>query len=121
MRGQTRKEQAGKARLGRVLLWVGFVVLLGESWLLISRFSELWNGSGAGTLGWMAALGALTRKALAVLVWNQGLLLAALAKVLVLCCPLALVCAGIAILRSVNSGERASMNGAVASLEGENR
>jgi hypothetical protein len=122
MRGQTSKARADKAKLGRLLFWVGSLVLLAESWLLITRVSQFWNGSGAATLGWMAGLGALVQRALAVLVWNQGLLLAALAKVLVLCCPLALVCAGIVILRGVNrDAERASMNGAVVSFEGEER
>ena len=119
---QTTKAQTGKAKLGRRLVWLGALVFFGESWLLIARASEFWKGSGAATLGWVAGIGTLAQKALSVLVWNQGLLLAALAKVLVLCSPLALVFAGIMVMRSVESGgERASMSGARASFEGENR
>lgn len=122
MQEQTSKAQAGKAKLGRTLVWLGALVFFVESWLLIVRASEFWNGSGAATLGWMAGIGALAQKALSVLVWNQGLLLAALAKVLVLCCPLVLVFAGIVIMKSLTNGsEGVLMNRAPTSLEGEDR
>jgi len=88
MQAQTNKRIGGWAKLGRVLVWVGSLVFVGESWLLIAQASEFWRGSGAATLGWMAAIGAWHRKVLSVLVWNHGLLLATMAKVLVLCCPL---------------------------------
>lgn len=122
MQEQTSKAQAGKGKLGRTLVWLGALVFFVESWLLIVRASEFWNGSGAATLGWMAGIGALAQKALSVLVWNQGLLLAALAKVLVLCCPLVLVFAGIVIMKSLTNGsEGVLMNRAPTSLEGEDR
>lgn len=122
MRDQTSKAKASKVKLGQTLVWLGALVFFGESWLLIAQASEFWKGSGAATLGWMAWLGALAQRALPVLVWNQGLLFAALTKVLVLCCPLVLVFVGIVIVRSMTSGdEGTSMNGAPASIEGENR
>jgi len=122
MRDQANRAQASKTKLGQALVWLGSLVFFGESWLLIAQANEFWKGSGAATLGWMAGLGALAQRALSVLVWNQGLLFAALAKVLVLCCPLVLVFVGIVIVRSMTSGaEGTSMKGAPASIEGENR
>src|SRR5215831_7111249 len=102
MNEQRSKTHEGKAKLGRALLWVGSLVLLGESWLLIERVSEFWRSSGAATLGWLAALGALTQRALSIFVWNQGLLLAAMAKVLILCCPLLAIAVGLGMVRQSN-------------------
>jgi len=83
---------------GRVMLWVGAAVLLGEVWMLLMQMSEFWQGSGAASLGWMAALGAAAQKAASFLVWNDGLLLAVAAKVLVLCCPLLVIAVGIGLI-----------------------
>jgi len=96
------KEFRSKAKLGRWLLCLGSLVFLGESWLLIARAAEFWQGSGAATLGWMAALGATAQRMLSLLVWNQGLLLAAMAKVLVLCCPLLMIAIGVGMVRQAN-------------------
>lgn len=89
----------GKATAGRVMLWVGAVVLLGEVWMLATQLSEFWQGSAAASLGWMAALGAAAQKAASFLVWNDGLLLTVAAKVLVLCCPLLIIAVGIGLIR----------------------
>jgi hypothetical protein len=102
MQERTQKGLGSKAKLGRWLLWLGSLVFLGESWLLIARAVEFWQGSGAATLGWVAALGATVQKVLSLLVWNQGLLLAAMAKVLVLCCPLLVIAVGIGMMRQAN-------------------
>jgi len=89
----------GKATAGRVMLWVGAVVLLGEVWMLLTQLSVVWQASGAESLGWMAALGAVARKAVSFLVWNDGLLLTVATKVLVLCCPLLIIAVGIGLIR----------------------
>ena len=97
--GERGQEKAnGKATAGRVMLWVGAVVLLGEVWMLLTQLSEFWQGSAA-SLGWMAALGAVAQKAVSFLVWNDGLLLTVAAKVLVLCCPLLIIAVGIGLIR----------------------
>ncbi len=122
MQAQTNKRIGGWAKLGRVLVWVGSLVFVGESWLLIAQASEFWRGSGAATLGWMAAIGALAQKVLSVLVWNHGLLLATMAKVLVLCCPLVILFAGFVIMRSVTHAEEAaSIQEQGTSAEGDDR
>lgn len=102
MQGQTQTRSASKANVGRWLFWVGLMVFAAESWFLIMRMAEFWRGSGAATLGWTAALGATAQRAMSLLVWNQGMLLAAMAKVLVLCCPLVVLVAGISMMRQAN-------------------
>ena len=106
MQGQTDMVNAatgsGKAKTGRVIFWLGTLVFAVESWLLIGQAVEYWRATGADSLGWMAAVGMATQKALAILVWNQGLLLAAAAKVLVLCCPLLLIAVGFGMMRRAN-------------------
>jgi len=122
MQAQTNKRIGGWARVGRTLVWVGSLVFLGESWLLIAQATEFWRGSGAATLGWVAAIGALAQKALSVLVWNNGLLLAAMAKVLVLCCPLVILFAGFVIMRSAtHANETAPIQAQALSAKGDDR
>jgi len=118
MREQTGKARASKAKLARALLLAGSLVLTGEAWLFLLRIEQFWKVSGAATLGWMAAVGALAQKALSLLLSNEGLLLAGIGKVLVLCSPLVLVFAGMVIMRSMTSAdEGASMNGAPVNEE----
>ena len=99
MQGRTSKARENKAKVGRVLLLAGLVVLVGEAWIVLAQAREFWSGSGAATLGYLAALGALAQKLLSVLAWNQGALLAAMAKVLVLCCPLLVIGVGLGMVR----------------------
>jgi len=98
--GQDKAKGNGKAKAGRAMLWVGAAVLLGEVWMLLTQLSEFWQGSGAASLGWIAALGAAAQKAASFLVWNDGLLLTVAAKVLVLCCPLLIIAVGIGLIRT---------------------
>jgi hypothetical protein len=122
MQAQTSKRIGRWAKLGRAVVRVGSLMLVGESWLLIARAGEFWRGSGAATLGWLAALGALVQKALSVLVWSDGLLLAAMGKVLVLCCPLVILFAGFVMMKNVtHTNEAASVQGQSTSAEGDDR
>ena len=105
MREKTQRGFGSKARAGRLgqwLLWAGSAVFAVESWLLIARAAEFWQGAGAASLGWMAALGAMAQRVLSLLVWNEGMLLAAMAKVLVLCCPLLVIAVGMNMVRQAN-------------------
>ena len=63
------------------------------------------------------ALGAAAQKVLSLLVWNQGLLLAAMAKVLVLSCPLLVIAVGIQMVRQANGVEAESAADAPAAGE----
>ena len=56
---------------------------------------------GTSSLG-LAAVGATVQKVLSILAWNEGLLLATLAKVLVLCCPLLVIAVGLGMMRGAN-------------------
>ena len=72
----SEKAMGAKAKAGRAIFWLGTLVFAVESWLLIGQVANFWRGSGAATLGWMAAVGATVQKMLSVLAWNDGLLLA---------------------------------------------
>jgi len=124
MRNQARQsanEAGAKAKMGRALLLVGSVVLLGEAAFLMMQLSALWQSSGAARLGWVAAAGTIVQRAVAFLAWNDGLLLAAAAKVLVLCCPLLAMGVGLGLVRSTNLTRRMvdARERATPSLEGE--
>lgn len=121
MQEQARKGFGSKAKLGRWLLWLGSAVFAIESWLLIARMAEFWQGSGAATLGWMAALGAAAQRMLSLLVWNDGLLLAAMAKVLVLCCPLLVIAIGVGMVRQANLIDRGKSSVDSSAAEEERR
>jgi uncharacterized membrane protein len=83
-----------------VLLGLGSLVFLAEAWMLLGQLNEFWQRSGAASLGWMVGVGAAVQKAVSFLVWNDGLVLAVAAKVLVLCCPLLVIAVGIGLMRS---------------------
>ena len=108
MREQTKAGSMSKARTGRAVLWAGSLVLLGESWLLLEQAREIWAASGATTLGYAAGVAALAHRVLSILVWQDGLLLAAMAKVLVLCCPLLVIAVGLGMVRKANLLEASS-------------
>ena len=102
MAEQTKAGSLSKAKAGRALLWAGSLVLLGESWLLLEWARQIWAASGATTLGYAAGVAALAQRGLSILVWQDGLVLAAMAKVLVLCCPLLVVAVGLGMVRKAN-------------------
>ena len=104
--GEHRQEKAsGAAKAGRALLWIGGVVLLGEAAFLLSQLNVYWQSLGAASVGTIAGIGAAAQKAVTFLVWNDGLLLAAMAKVLILCCPLLAIAAGIGLVRKAEYAE----------------
>src|SRR5215813_3408219 len=120
MTEQTRSGSKGKGKVGRALLWAGSLVLLGESWLLLEQAREIWAASGATTLGYAAGVAALVQRVMSILVWQDGLLLAAMAKVLVLCCPLLVIAVGLGMVRKANMLE-ASSSAEEASAKEEGR
>lgn len=109
----------GKAKTGRTLLGVGAAVLLGEVAFLLMQINAIWQSSGAKTLGWVAAAGATVQRMMALVTWNDGLLLAAAAKVLVLCCPLLAIAVGIGMLRKAQYAQE--LDAASATAEEERR
>jgi len=117
--GKASTRANGKATAGRVMLWVGAVVLLGEVWMSVTQLNEFWQGSGAASLGWMAALGAAAQKAVSFLVWSDGLVLAVAAKVLVLCCPLLIIAVGIGLIRKAELAQGRKFAGKSTQAEEE--
>jgi hypothetical protein len=115
------KAMGAKAKTGRAIFWLGTLVFMVESWLLIGQVAKFWQGSGAATLGWIAAIGAIVQKVLSVLTWNQGLLLATLAKVLVLCCPLLVIAVGFSMMRGANYAKASETAGESATAKEERR
>lgn len=110
-------EAGAKAKAGRGLLWAGSLILMGEAAFLWMQISAIWQSSGAATLGWVAAAGATIQRMMAFLAWQDGLLLAAAAKVLVLCCPLLAIAVGIGMLRKAQYAEESDAAGATAEEE----
>lgn len=121
MQKTTSKGLGSKAKAGRFLFWLGSVVLVVESWQLLARLAEFWRGTGAVSLGWMAAIGAVVQKALSLLVWNQALLLAVAVKVLVLCCPLVVIAVGVAMMRQSNLARVSETTGSNSIAQEERR
>ena len=117
----SEKAMDAKAKTGRTIFWVGTLVFAVESWLLIGQVANFWKGSGAATLGWMAAVGATVQKMLSVLAWNDGLLLATVAKVLVLCCPLLVIAVGFGMMRGANYAEASETAGESVTAKEERR
>jgi hypothetical protein len=115
------KAMVAKAKTGRVIFWLGTLVFTAESWLLIGQAAKFWEGSGAATLGWMAATGAAVQKLLSVLTWNQGLLFATMAKVLVLCCPLLVIAVGFGMMRGANYAKASETAGESVTAKEERR
>ncbi len=108
---------ARAAKTGRGLLWAGSAVLMGEAAFLMTQISAMWESSGARTLGWVAAAGATLQHIMALLTWNDGLLLAAAAKVLVLCCPLLAIAVGMGMMRKAQYAEESDAASAKAEEE----
>ena len=115
------KVMGAQAKTGRAIFWLGTLVFAVESWLLIGQVVKFWEGSGAATLGWMAAVGATVQKVLSILAWNEGLLLATLAKVLVLCCPLLVIAVGFGMMRAANYAEANQTAGESVTAKEERR
>lgn len=117
MKQTKRTTNEAKAKTGRGLLWAGSLVLMGEAAFLFMQVDAIWQSSGARTLGWLAAAGATVQRMMALLAWNDGLLLATAAKVLVLCCPLLAIAVGMGMLRQARYAEESDAASATAEEE----
>jgi hypothetical protein len=107
------------SKTGHTLAWIGALIFLGESAFILLQLADYWQSSGAATIGVIAALGLALQKLLTFFAWNHGLLLAAMAKVLVLCCPLAIIFVGMLMTTSTNNS--ASLAESQTLSEGDGR
>jgi len=87
------RSAARKQKAGQVLLAIGGVALLMQLW-------ALWlEASAAESLGWLGALGLAMLQMVDFIAWNPNGILLSVARLLLLCWPVALMMAGAAFSR----------------------
>lgn len=96
-RAGTRKQKAG-----RVLLAIGGVALFAQLWALWLEAGSALSHSTAESLGWLGALGLAMVEAVDFLAWNPNGILLSAAQVLLLCWPVVVMMAGVALSRKAN-------------------
>jgi len=90
---------ARKQKAGHVLLAIGSVALVMQLWVLWLEAGAAWSRSAAESLGWMGALGLAMLRMVDFIAWNPNGILLSVARLLLLCWPVALMMAGAAFSR----------------------
>src|SRR5262249_49791769 len=86
-----------KQRAGRALLAIGGLALFVQLWTLwLEAGSALGHGT-AESLGWLGAVGLAMLQAVDFLAWNPNGILLSAARVLLLCWPVIVMLAGVAL------------------------
>jgi hypothetical protein len=93
---------ARKQKAGQVLLAIGGVALALQVWALWLEAGAAWSRGTAETLGWMGALGMAMLQVVDFIAWNPNGILLSLTRVLLLCWPVAVMIAGVAVSRRAN-------------------
>jgi hypothetical protein len=93
---------ARKQQAGRVLLAIGGMALFVQLWTLWLEASSALSHAAAESLGWLGALGLATLQLLDFVAWNPNGILLSAARVLLLCWPMAVMIAGVALSRRAN-------------------
>jgi len=93
----TRKQKAG-----RVLLAMGGMALFVQLWSLWLEAGSALSDGAAESLGWLGALGLAMVQAVDFLAWNPNGILLSAARVLLLCWPVMVMMAGVALSRKGN-------------------
>src|SRR4029453_7902062 len=88
-----------KQRAGRALLAMGGTALFLELWALWLEAGVRWSPGAAGSLGWVGALGIAMLEMVDFIAWNPNGILLSLTRVLLLCWPVAVMVAGVAVSR----------------------
>jgi len=94
--------KARKQKVGQVLLTVGGVALLLQLWVLWLEVGAAWSHGAAGIVGWLGALGMAMLQMVDFVAWNPNGILLSIARVLLLCWPMAVMLAGVALSRRPN-------------------
>jgi hypothetical protein len=97
--------KAGAARkhnVGRVLLAIGGMAFFVELWTIWLEAGSVLGHGTAETLGWVGALGLAMLQAVDFLAWNPNGILLSVSRVLLLCWPVAVMMAGVALSRRTN-------------------
>ena len=96
-RRTTRRHNAG-----RILLGIGGAALFLQLWALWLEAGEAWSRAAAQSVGWMGALGMAALQMVDFIAWNPNGILLSLTRVLLLCWPVAVMIAGVAVSRGSN-------------------
>ena len=95
---QARRESR-KRNVGRTFLTIGGVALFLQLWALWLEAGNAWSRAAAESLGWIGALGMAALQMVDFIAWNPNGILLSLTRVLLLCWPVAVMVAGVAISR----------------------
>jgi len=95
-------QAARKQKAGRVLLTIGGTALFLQLWALWLEAGAAWSRGTAESLGWMGALGMAALRIMDFVAWNPNGILLSLTRVLLLCWPVAVMAAGVAVSRRAN-------------------
>ena len=88
-----------KRNAGQILLAIGGVALFLQLWALWLEAGNAWSRATAQSLGWIGALGMAALQVVDFIAWNPNGILLSLTRVLLLCWPVAVMIAGVGVLR----------------------
>lgn len=94
--------RTARLNTGRILLAIGGAALFLQLWTLWLEAGEVWSRATAQSLGWVGALGMAALQMMDFIAWNPNGILLSLTRVLLLCWPVAVMIAGVAVSRGVN-------------------
>jgi hypothetical protein len=90
---------ARKRNAGRILLAIGGAALFLQLWALWLEAGNVWSRPAAESLGWIGAVGMAALQMVDFIAWNPNGILLSLTRVLLLCWPVAVMIAGVAVSR----------------------
>ena len=90
---------ARKHKQGQVLLAIGGVALLVQLWALWLEAGAAWSRSATESLGWLGALGMAMLQMVDFIAWHPNGILLSVARLLLLCWPVALMLVGAVLSR----------------------
>ena len=88
-----------KRNVGQTLLAIGGMALFLQLWTLWLEAGNAWSRATAESLGWIGALGMAALQMVDFVTWNPNAILLSLTRVLLLCWPVAVMIAGVAVSR----------------------
>jgi hypothetical protein len=93
---------ARKQKAGHVLLAIGGIALFVQLWALWLEAATAWSRGAAESLGWLGALGMAMLQMVDFIAWNRNGILLSVTRVLLLCWPVVVMMAGVALSRKAN-------------------
>ena len=99
MDGVLEGNPARKQKTGQMLLAIGGVALLVQLWALWLEAGAAWSRSATESLGWLGALGMAMLQMVDFIAWHPNGILLSVARLLLLCWPVALMLVGAVLSR----------------------